>query len=1018
MRNSDCSLDSFFVAPTHRLGRWLTALAFLVSFGVQAGGTWSALTHSPPGGICNALLLGDGTVMCADGGRNWYRLTPDIHGSYINGTWSTLASMHDNRLFYASQVLTNGNVFVCGGEYGAGTGKAEIYNSLQNVWTECPLPGVGYIDAESRMLPDGNVLMEKDVYNVVSNMWMPVSTLQGQDEAAWVELPDGSVLTVDFNASTTERYIPAQNRWIVDATCPVSLYGYGAEEGAAILMANGKVFFIGGTVNTAIYTPSGTTANGSWSVGPKMVFNGTGLGAVDAPATYLANGNLLVAIGPTNGFDGPTSFYEYNYSSNAFAQVDGPTGLTYNNAPFGSSMLNLPDGTVFFIGGQGTTHLYVYKPDGTPVATGRPVINSISQNADGSYHLVGTGLNGISGGAAYGDDFQMDSNYPLIRMTNETSGLVYYARTHDWSTGVATGAKIVTTEFTLPVNLAAGTYSLVVTGDGIASAAVEFTNAAIATPTPFAALGETNGQISLSWGAIPGATSYNLKRYTSSGGPYFTLFTNLIATNYLDTGLINEMTYYYVVSAVGPGGISPYSIQAVAASTGPPPVPAGVSAAAGNAQVTLTWAASFAATSYSVQRSTIPGGPYTPIGTTSATKYTDTGVVNGGTYYYALTAASSHGVSGLSAEVSATPSTVLSGLVGYWKFDEGSGITANDSSGHTNIGTLGAGPSWVEPGKIGPGALQFNAAKNQFVTIPDSTSLDPTNALSITAWVYATNWTGNRRVLEKGNSDDQYRLLVENGVFKFDLTGVGTATTALPPTAQWVHVAGTWNGSTMSIYYNGVLKTSVAAKGTNATTGDALVIGAKNGSGTAGDYCQGMLDDVRVYNRALSAAEISIVMAPLLQIPTNLAATAGNGQVRLTWAASPGATSYNVKRSSTSGLGYVNVGNTAIPLFSDSTVTNGGTYYYVVTSVNASGESANSTEVSALPEGAPLLMPSFSSGQFSLQFSGSDGQQYIVQTSSNLIDWVAVFTNTQSAGQFNFTDTNAPGPELFYRVAQ
>src|ERR1700720_1447669 len=103
------------------LHRWrlMVALFALASpWQAAAGGTWSALVHAPPAGLNNALLLSDGTVMCGDGGSGWYRLTPDIHGSYVNGTWSTLAATHYTRLFYSTDVLTNGNLYVAGGEYG------------------------------------------------------------------------------------------------------------------------------------------------------------------------------------------------------------------------------------------------------------------------------------------------------------------------------------------------------------------------------------------------------------------------------------------------------------------------------------------------------------------------------------------------------------------------------------------------------------------------------------------------------------------------------------------------------------------------------------------------------------------------------------------------------------------------------------------------------------------------------------------------------------------------------------
>ncbi|MDB6109038.1 MAG: type sorting protein [Pedosphaera sp.] len=959
--------------------------------------------------------------MCGDGGKNWYRLTPDIHGSYANGTWTTMATAHDTRLFYASQVLTNGNVFVCGGEYGTGKGKAEVYNPLNNSWTLAPAPGIGYVDAESKLLPNGNIVLEHNVYNVVSNNWSTVNALHGQGEASWVQLPDNSILTVDGGATTSSRFIPAQNKWIADATCPVALYGYGTEEGACLLLPNGKAFFIGGTANTAIYTPSGTTAAGTWVAGPTMVFGTNVLGAVDAPAAVLVNGKVLCALGPTNGFNGPTYFYEFDSTTNGFSQVNGPTGLTYNNAPFASTMLNLPDGNILFIGGQGSTKLYVYTPDGTPLATALPVITSITENADGSYHLAGTGLNGITSGSAYGDDWQMGSNYPLVRMTNDLTGNIYYARTYGWnSTGVATGNRPVTTEFLLPNNLPAGSYTMVVTASGSSSAPTNFTYAPPSVPTGFVATNGLNAQVGLTWNAAPGATSYNLKRYTASGGPYYSLAVNLTGTNYVDTGLTNGVAHYYVVSAVGSGGPSVNSAQVTGTPLGPPPTPVGFSAMPGNGQVILKWTASVGATSYILQRSTSSGGPYTIVATPTATNYTNIGLVNGTTYYYIVSAQNARGPSANSLQVSAVPSTVANGLIGYWKLDEGSGITTADASGNNNAGALINGPTWLTPGKVGPAALQFNAASLQLVSVPDAVSLDPTNGLTITAWVNAANWSGNRRVLQKGDGDNQYRLLAEGGVFKFDLSGVGSLTTTLPAVGTYVHVAGTWNGTTMAIYYNGVLKASLAAAGTNRTTTDTLAIGAKNGSGTAGDYFQGTLDDVRVYNRGLSASEISVVMAPPLGVPTGLTATPGNGQVSLSWAAGSGATSYDVKRSTTSGGPYSTVASPTATSYLNTGLANNTTYYYVVSAVNASGESVNSTQASAKPFGPPIALnvsPAVS-GQFSLQFVGTDGQDYVIEISPDLINWTPVSTNTQSGGSSTFTDLNATDAARFYRIRQ
>jgi fibronectin type 3 domain-containing protein len=169
------------------------------------------------------------------------------------------------------------------------------------------------------------------------------------------------------------------------------------------------------------------------------------------------------------------------------------------------------------------------------------------------------------------------------------------------------------------------------------------------------------GQVSLSWPASVGATSYDVKRATVSGGPYTTVAC-ATTTSYTDTGLIGGTTYYYVVSAAysaGPnaGGESADSIEASATPQGlaPPSAPVLLSATPGNGQVALSWSASSGATSYNVKRATVSGGPYTTIATTSTTSYTNSGLTNGTTYYYVVSAVNTGGESANSSQLSATP---------------------------------------------------------------------------------------------------------------------------------------------------------------------------------------------------------------------------------------------------------------------------------------------------------------------------------------------------------------------------
>src|SRR5499427_1440989 len=165
-----------------------------------------------------------------------------------------------------------------------------------------------------------------------------------------------------------------------------------------------------------------------------------------------------------------------------------------------------------------------------------------------------------------------------------------------------------------------------------------------ATPTNLAATAG-NGQVGLSWSASSGATSYNVKRSTTSGGPYTTI-ASPTTSSYTDTGVTNGTTYYYVVSAVNTAGESSNSSQVSATpQVGVAPAPTNVTGTGGNGQVVLSWSASSGARSYNVKRSTTSGGPYTTIASPTTSSYTDTGVTNGTTYYYVVSAVNTAGQS-------------------------------------------------------------------------------------------------------------------------------------------------------------------------------------------------------------------------------------------------------------------------------------------------------------------------------------------------------------------------------------
>jgi hypothetical protein len=473
-----------------RTGVVLSALGLLAPRSTQAIGSWAPLAHAAPSGIGVMLLLSDGTVMAQqNGGSAWYRLIPDGHGSYANGTWTNdIAAMHDSRTFYSSEVLKNGQVFVAGGEYGSGGAKAEVYDPVGNNWTATPTAGVGFSDSESEILPNGNVLVAPVswvpypqwvtfIFNPYANTWTEGPTNQEyQDEASWVKLPDDSVVTLDpFGRLSSERYVPALNQWIVDGIPPTQLFSSGNTEiGPGFMLANGKAFFIGGTGHTLFYTPTGNTSPGAWTSGPDIPGSKV---SQDAPGAMMNNGKIIFEVSSSTSHT-PVYFYEYDPVANSYSATGSPgnatVGSSLNTGSDNSYMLDLPDGTVLY--SYTSSQLYVYTPDASPIAAGRPAINKVQWNTDGSLHLTGTLFDGISKGADYGDDAQMGSNYPLVRFT-DGSGDVYYGRTYNWSsTSVQTGGQILTTEVSVPPAVFdfPNSFSLQVVANGNASAATAF----------------------------------------------------------------------------------------------------------------------------------------------------------------------------------------------------------------------------------------------------------------------------------------------------------------------------------------------------------------------------------------------------------------------------------------------------------------------------------------------------------------------------------------------------------------
>jgi len=191
----------------------------------------------------------------------------------------------------------------------------------------------------------------------------------------------------------------------------------------------------------------------------------------------------------------------------------------------------------------------------------------------------------------------------------------------------------------------------------------------------------------------------------------------------------------------------------------------------------------------------------------------------------------------------------------HWSMDDTQGITAKDSLG-SNDGTLCSGAIFSADSRVGTGSVQLDGF-DDYIRVPNASELNPTTAITITAWVNADTWDKkNARIIQKGNSDNQYKLSSEWGKLIFDLRDAGKLSVSLPDTRKWVHIAASYDGLQMRIYYDGNLTGSKPACGQIATTDDSLYIGAKDGSRPM-DSFKGRLDDVAVLGWAFTPNQIT-----------------------------------------------------------------------------------------------------------------------------------------------------------------
>lgn len=383
-----------------------------------------------------------------------------------------------------------------------------------------------------------------------------------------------------------------------------------------------------------------------------------------------------------------------------------------------------------------------------------------------------------------------------------------------------------------------------------------------------------------------------------------------------------------------------------------PAAPSNLSNTVVNAsQVALAWRNNATnEMNFLIERS-IDGTNYTLIAAVSAgvTNYTDSNVVNAANALYRVRAFNSSGYSAYADQVASTTPQA------YLKFDESTGATAADSTGNGWNGTLVNSPTWVSG--YSNNAISLESASSQYVTLPAGVV---TNLYDFTmsAWVKQTTISSWARLFDFGTGTAAYMFLApqngSNNRLRFAITTSGgggeqqiDGTSALP-VGVWKHVAVTLSGTSGILYVDGV----PVGTNSNMTLSPALLgVTTQNYIGKsqyADPYLNGLVDEFRIYNGALTPGEVATFLTPLTA-PANLTTTGGDTQAAVKWNAVANATRYQVFRSVTNGGPYTLVGTVTTTNFTDSGLLNGTNYFYVVKASNTVGQSSASTQVSARP---------------------------------------------------------------------
>ena len=485
-----------------------TFVVCVLAVSLASAQSWTPLNNQPGANVGVMIQLRDGRILVHEeqGGnsQNWHILTPDSNGSYINGTWSsggTLPSGY-SPWYFSSQVLfgSGRNVLIEGGEYNFGTA---VWTTLGALGTCTPFGACTWVsnappplfasigDAQSVILSNGKYLQASCCGSQTAeykgpNTWVTSSyTENNNDEQGFTLLPSGQVLMVDAwqnpacGNSTMATELRSKDEfvngvytigtWSCGPNTTAQLWDSGGHElGPVVLTYDSvnNVIAFGATNNTSVYHIS----TNSFTAGPTPPNN---LAGYDAPASLEPNGKVLAMLGPAGGFNSGCQFVEYTPATNTIATTANPTDCP-NEPSFVGHLMILPTGQIMFTDFSGLVE--IFTPAAGHISGTAPVITSypstVTHGVTG-YILHGKQLNGLTQNNAYGDDYQGDTNYPLMYVTDGTH--VYWLFTHNDSTHSIAKGVAMSTHFDVPSTVPPGTYALHVVANGLKSAGVAIT---------------------------------------------------------------------------------------------------------------------------------------------------------------------------------------------------------------------------------------------------------------------------------------------------------------------------------------------------------------------------------------------------------------------------------------------------------------------------------------------------------------------------------------------------------------